>query len=204
MVKIMEQYLDYMISHYGYFGIFGALVLGIVGLPIPDETLLTYAGYSVYEGELNYILTVLIAFLGSATGITLSYGIGYKLGLPFLKKLGPKIHITQERTDRTRKLFKKYGNALIFIGYFIPGVRHLTAYIAGISNLEFPKFMVFAYSGAFVWTLTFISLGHELGERWGIVKEYMHRYSTYFLIPCLAAVIAIVALRYIKKGKATS
>ena len=37
------------ISHYGYFGLFSLLMLGIVGLPVPDETLLTFAGYLVVE-----------------------------------------------------------------------------------------------------------------------------------------------------------
>lgn len=200
----MEQYLDYIISHYGYFGIFGALSLGIVGLPIPDETLLTYAGYSAFKGDLNYVLTAVIAFLGSVTGITLSYGIGNKLGLPFLKKFGPKIHINEERIDRTQNMFKKYGNFLLFIGYFIPGVRHLTAYIAGISGLNIRKFMAFAYSGALVWVLTFISLGHELGKRWVLVREYVHRYNLYLLIACIAIIIVFVGYKYFKQNKVTS
>jgi len=32
------------IAHYDYVGIFGLLKLGIVGLPIPDETLLLFTG----------------------------------------------------------------------------------------------------------------------------------------------------------------
>jgi membrane protein DedA with SNARE-associated domain len=40
----MEQHIDFLIGHYGYFGIIIALVGGIVGLPLPDEVLLTYVG----------------------------------------------------------------------------------------------------------------------------------------------------------------
>jgi membrane protein DedA with SNARE-associated domain len=39
----------YWIRHYGYWGIFSSLLLGIVGVPIPDEWLLTFAGYLVYK-----------------------------------------------------------------------------------------------------------------------------------------------------------
>ena len=54
-------------------GDFFLLVLGIVGLPVPDETLLTFSGYLVYQGHLSLPLTFLSGFAGSACGITLSY-----------------------------------------------------------------------------------------------------------------------------------
>lgn len=197
----MEQHLNDIISHYGYFGIFGALVLGIVGLPIPDEMLLTYAGYCAFKGDLNFALASLVAFLGSATGITISYSIGHRLGLPFLMKFGPKIRITESRIKRVQDFTNKYGNFFLFIGYFLPGIRHLTAYMAGISKLNLRKFMLVAYSGAFVWVMTFIFLGHELGKRWGIIRVYIHRYSFYLLIICIIVVLAFFASKFIKKSK---
>lgn len=62
---------------------------------------------------------------------------------------------------------------MLIIGYFIPGVRHLTAYLAGISRIDFQKFMIFAYSGALLWSITFISLGYELGEDAGFWSKSM-------------------------------
>ena len=41
------------ISTYGYAGIFFALVLGIVGLPIPDETVMVFCGYLISTGRLH-------------------------------------------------------------------------------------------------------------------------------------------------------
>ncbi|MBA2251795.1 MAG: DedA family protein, partial [Nitrospirales bacterium] len=38
------------IADYGYVAIFGLLVLGIVGLPVPDEALLTFVGYLSFQG----------------------------------------------------------------------------------------------------------------------------------------------------------
>ncbi|MFD1177042.1 DedA family protein [Paenibacillus puldeungensis] len=200
----MKPYLDYLICHYGYVGLFGALALGIVGLPIPDETLLAYAGYSVYQGEMNFLLTIVVAFLGSMTGITLSYVIGFKLGYPFLKKFGPKSWTEEGKIDRIHQLFVKYGSTLLFFGYFIPGIRHLTAYVAGISNIGLRKFMLFAYLGALVWSATFISIGRELGNRWYIVKIFIHRYSAYLVIAGVIALIGYGAYRYIKKARANA
>ena len=56
--------------HYGYMGIFGVLVLGIIGLPIPDEVLMTFAGYLIWKGQLHYLPTVLTSILGSFLGMS--------------------------------------------------------------------------------------------------------------------------------------
>ncbi|WP_458411928.1 DedA family protein [Schinkia sp. CFF1] len=175
------QQINFLIEHFGYLGIIVVLIGGIVGLPIPDEILLTYVGYNVFQGNLNFILSLLSAFSGAIGGISLSYYIGYRFGLPLLKKFGPKFHITESKIDLTKNLFQKVGPTVLFIGYFIPGVRHLAAYIAAINNYPFRKFIVYAYSGAFIWAFTFITLGRILGENWGQVETYVTKYSFYLI-----------------------
>lgn len=184
------QHIDFLIEHFGYFGIIVVLIGGIVGLPIPDEVLLTYVGYNVFQGKLIYILSLLSAFLGAAGGISLSYYIGYKFGLPLLTKFGPKFHITDQNINFTKNLFKKIGPPLLLIGYFIPGVRHLVAYIAAINKFPFRKFLVYAYIGAFIWIFTFITLGTKLGQNWNQVEFYVSKYSLYLMF-CLLIILLI-------------
>jgi membrane protein DedA with SNARE-associated domain len=54
--------------------------------------------------------TILAAFLGSCSGITVSYLIGRIPGLALLKKYGKYIHFTEERVDRIISGSKKWGN----------------------------------------------------------------------------------------------
>lgn len=176
------QLLNHLIVHYGYLGIIMALVGGILGLPIPDEVLLTFVGYNIFQGKMAYLPAIFCAFAGACGGISLSYLLGLKLGLPFLQRFGPKFHMTAERVERTKTLFEKFGPFLLFIGYFIPGVRHLTAYLSGINSYSYRKFALFAYTGAFTWCFTFITLGKVLGENWHIVATYLSRYSIYLLL----------------------
>jgi len=75
-----ETILRWVIE-YGAVGIFSLLALGIIGAPIPDEGVLAFAGYLVFEGKLQLFPIVAAAFLGSAAGITLSYGLGRTLGI---------------------------------------------------------------------------------------------------------------------------
>lgn len=166
-----------LLEHFGYFGIILALIGGIIGLPVPDEMLLTYVGFNVYQGKLSYFLSLLSAFTGAIGGISFSYLLGIKLGLPFLRKYGPKIHINEQKINRSKKSFNKIGPFLLLIGYFIPGIRHVTAYVAGINNYSFKKFALFAYSGAIIWGFLFITLGRVLGKNWHMVEHYFSKFS---------------------------
>lgn len=64
--------------------------------------------------------------------------------------------------------------------------------------------MLLAYTGAFVWSITFIALGNDLGERWYLVMEYVHRYSTYLLLACVAIAVGIFIYLNYSKARATS
>jgi membrane protein DedA with SNARE-associated domain len=177
----VEHYLHYFIDHFGYIGIMVVLMLGIVGMPIPDELLLTYIGYRISTGSMSYPISFVFGFIGAIAGIFISYYLGVKLGLPFLQKIGPKIHITEKRIEQTKALFAKLGPSVLFICYFIPGIRHLAAFLAGFNAYDRKKFMLYAYSGAFVWVFTFLTIGNYLGKNWIIIKQYMDEYRTFFM-----------------------
>ena len=121
------ELVQYWISNYGYVGIFSLLVLGIVGLPVPDETLLTVAGYLVYRGTLQAVPTAIAALAGTVCGITLSYVLGLTTGYYLLHKYGPRMRITQAKVDRVHAWFKRLGGLTLTFGYYVPAVRHLTA-----------------------------------------------------------------------------
>lgn len=154
-----------------------ALMGGMIGLPLPDEVLLTYVGYQVYQENMGLLPSLIASFIGGAIGVSFSYFLGVKLGLPFLHKHGSKIHLPPERVERIRGHFTKYGSGLLVIGFFIPGVRHVTAYLAGINEYSFRRFAFYAYTGALIWISTFIILGRMLGKEWHRVHEYMAKSS---------------------------
>jgi membrane protein DedA with SNARE-associated domain len=196
--------IAHWISQYGYFGIFSLLVLGIVGLPVPDEWLLTFAGFLVYKHKLLLVPTFAAALLGSTCGITISYGIGRSLGFYLVIKYGPAFHITQERLDRAHKWFERVGTWSLMIGYFLPGVRHLTAVVAGASKLRPLVFGVFAYTGALFWVSSFISIGYFFGDKWSRVLEQIENNLGTIIWIALGLLAIYLFLRYrSKKTKPT-
>ena len=79
------------------------MALGIIGIPIPDESILTLAGYLVFQKDLMLIPTILSSFLGSITGISISFFLGHTLGIKALNKGGSLLHITENHLDKTKK-----------------------------------------------------------------------------------------------------
>lgn len=188
----MEQQVLHWITQYGYLAIFFLLVFGIIGLPIPDETLLTFTGYLVYRGNLSLPLAFATAVAGSASGITISYALGRSFGLAVLHRYGKYLHLTPERLARAHAWFERIGHWALTVGYFIPGVRHLTAYAAGISEVAPHQFALFAYSGSILWVSTFLSLGYFLGERWEAVQKNVDHY-----LVGISVAIAILLVAYL-------
>jgi membrane protein DedA with SNARE-associated domain len=167
----VEQNVLAWISQYSYLAIFVLLAFGIVGLPVPDETLLTFTGYLIYKSHLSPPMAFATALGGSASGITISYSLGRTFGMPLLHRFGKYVHVTPERLERAHQWFERAGHWALTFGYFIPGVRHLTAYAAGMSGLAPHTFAIFAYLGASLWVGTFLSLGYFLGDRWQTVQQ---------------------------------
>jgi len=187
------------ISQYGYPALFGLLVLGIVGLPVPDETLLTFCGYLIYTHRLNFGLAYLAGFLGSLCGISISYYLGRRFGRLALTRFGKYVHLTPERVTKVEQQFDRFGAGLLTAGYFVPGVRHFTAVVAGMSGLPLRRFALFAYFGAALWIGAFLTLGYVVGERWEHTTEVLHRYLLIATGVIAVILLLVWLLRYNKK-----
>ena len=170
---------------------FVLLAIGVVGLPVPDETLLGLAGVLIARGRLHPLTAAAAAIGGAMTGITLSYGLGRLAGLPLLLGYGRRLHVDTAVIIRVRAWFDRAGKWLLVGGYFIPGVRHVTAIVAGASKLSVGTFMAFAYAGAALWASCFLLLGYVVGDRWrGLLADLHH----HLLVACL--VVAALAGAY--------
>ncbi len=160
----MHGLSEWGISH-GYLGLFVVLAVGVV-VPLPEDTTLLFAGCLVSSGKLTAFPTWLAATLGCMTGITVSYSIGRVAGLQVVNRFGHYVGITPERLEKTTDWFHRVGKWGLALGYFVPGVRHLTALIAGSSKVGYPIFILFAGAGSLIWSSFFLAMGYFLKDRW--------------------------------------
>lgn len=192
------DFITTYIDQYGYLVLFLTLLLELLALPLPGEVVMSYTGYLVYQGHLNWFLSIVIAGIGSSIGMTISYWLGFKLGSPFFEKHGQRFHLGPERLKKASDWFTSYGNKVIFFAYYIPGIRHITGYFSGITQIPFRTFGFFAYGGAFLWVSVFISLGKILGPQW---DQFHATVKKYLVILSIFAVIVLGMIYVIRKYK---
>ncbi|MGH9665886.1 MAG: DedA family protein, partial [Bryobacteraceae bacterium] len=197
---LLMDHVFQFVSTYGYVGLYLMLMLGIVGLPIPDETLLVFSGYLISKGTLQPVPTLLTALSGSATGITVSYVLGRTLGLGVIHRFGKYLHVTDARLAMVHRWFDRTGHWALVAGYFIAGVRHLTAILAGTSKLSYRSFALFAYGGALIWASLFLSIGYFFGEKWREIADLMEHYLLWISVAVLT-LAAIYLLIWYRRRK---
>jgi membrane protein DedA with SNARE-associated domain len=106
------------------------------------------------------------------------------------------LHLEAEKLAHVHAWYDCKGKYALLFGYYVPGVRHLAAYVAGSSKLPFPIFAPYAYTGGLLWSGTFITMGFFLGDEWHRMSDDIHRYlviGVSFVLICL--VVGFIAMR---------
>jgi membrane protein DedA with SNARE-associated domain len=193
--------LSMWLIHYGSFGIFILLALGIIALPVPEETLLVISGILIRTGSLQTYPTLFSAYGGSICGITVSYILGKTVGHRITQKI-KNWQTAKQHLDKAHQWFDRFGKWALFIGYFIPGVRHFTGLFAGVTDLNYRSFALFAYCGAVLWVSLFISVGYFFGNYGMLFYEHVEsNIESFALLGCLI-LLGIGIYYYMRKAKA--
>jgi membrane protein DedA with SNARE-associated domain len=190
---VLERQLVAWLAGYGAPLLFFAQVFGIFGLPIPDELLLAVAGALVRKGMLRGSSIATAAVAGCLSGITLSYAMGRLVDAAVLHA---RFRRHQAAIDRAQEWFRRFEGWLLAFGYFIPGVRHVTAIVAGSSSLDYRGFALYAYPGGALWCAVFLLLGYYAGDRWQEVAHSARSHAAVgaAIVACIGAAYALIRL----------
>ncbi|MDQ0199034.1 VTT domain-containing protein [Neobacillus ginsengisoli] len=192
------SHLIALFEQHSYLILFIGIFLELMALPISGEVLMSYAGYFVFQGKMNYILALVTVLLSGGAGITVTYWIGKAGGYKLIEKYGKYIHLGPERYKKIAVWFERSGSKLLVFAYFIPGIRHFTGYISGISRMPFRKFIIPAFTGSFLWGFCFITLGKVLGPRWEAFHQAASKYFIIFIIVFVVLLAGFLAYRFYK------
>ncbi len=188
-----------LLAHYGYFGLFALLALGIVGVPVPDETLITAAGFLLQRGTLKPVPVLIAALAGTLCGITCSYLIGRTAGQRVLGWALARLHLDAQQLERFQRWYEKRGHWTLILGYFVPGLRHVVAIGAGAARLSWRTFALFAYTGALLWVTTFLAAGYLFGDEWERTRSRVH-IAIIGVCLGLVATLVVAGLRHRNRG----
>lgn len=145
---------------------------GVVITPfLPGDSLLFVSGSIAAQplSALNIILLFLLLMLASTLGNQLNYLIGRFTGGRLLQFKRIKV-INKKHLQRTEQFYGKYGGLTIIIARFLPIIRTLAPFVAGMASMGYYQFFIYNIIGAILWIGGLLTFGYYFGSL-TIVKE---------------------------------
>jgi membrane protein DedA with SNARE-associated domain len=159
--RLTEQ----LIGQLGYLGIALVLILGGLGLPIPEEAPIILAAVLSRNGKLHGPLALLSCLAGVLIGDLVVYFLGFFYGekvlsLPLTRRL-----LTRQREAQIKGYFHRHGFKILVSGRFVPGFRTAAYLTAGILKLPTLKLILTDLVAASLTTLLMFALGYAFADQ---------------------------------------
>lgn len=189
-----------IVASLGYTGLFVLIVLESTMVPVPSLLVMPFAGYLASRGDFSLPAILAINSAGALTGSLLSYWLGAAGGKPLLLKYGKYVFVRAKDIEKTEQYFARHGGKTIFIGRFLPVVRHLISIPAGIARMPLAPFLGLTFAGATLWGGGLMILGYELGSRWEAVATKAKRVDLVIAVGVVLVLLAI-AIRFMLRRR---
>jgi len=195
----LDVHLDELVANYGIW-IYAILFLivfcetGLVVLPLlPGDSLLFAAGAVAASGRLDILGLCVLLITAAILGNAVNYWVGRLAGTELQQRF-PRL-IKQQYLDRTRAYFERYGGKTVIIARFVPIVRTVAPFAAGVGQMTHLRYQLYNVTGSVLWVLLLVPAGYFFANV-PIVKE---NFSTVIIgiiiISILPAVIEFVRER---------
>ncbi len=187
LFAVIAGFIVSTIKTFGYGGVVFLMAVESACIPLPSEIILPFAGYLVFMHQLQLLPVGIAGAFGCVIGSVIAYAIGAYGGRPLIEKYGKYVLISRHDLDMADRWFNRYGATIVFTGRLLPVVRTFISLPAGISRMNFFKFIVYTFIGSFIWSLLITWIGLKLGQQWDTLGPYFHRFDDVILIVGIAA-----------------
>ena len=192
MLQDFAKAVQDLVLSLGYPGLFLLIVLESTMVPIPSLLVMPFAGFLASRGDFSLPVILVINSAGALVGSSLSYWLGAAGGKPLLLRYGKYMFIRPKDIEKTEAYFAKHGGKTIFIGRFLPVVRHLISIPAGIARMPLPQFLTLTFLGASIWGGGLMILGYQLGSNWESIAGKAKRVDLVIAGLIVLAIVAVV------------
>lgn len=194
-----------LLSNLNYGTVFFLMLLESTVIPVPSELVVAPAAYHAAAGNLDVWMVILMATIGADCGASINYLAGYYLGRPVIyrfanSKWGRMCLLNQQKVEHSERYFNDHGLVATITGRLIPGIRHLISIPAGLSKMNYWKFLLYTTVGAGCWHAILAGLGwylHVVVPEAQLNDKIME-YGEYIKI-VIVALVAVVALYFAVK-----
>ncbi len=182
LFSVIAGFIIYIISTFGYFGVFICMAIESACIPLPSEIIIPFSGFLAYTGRFNILLITIFGALGDLTGAILAYCAGYYGGRSLVEKYGKYLLISKKDMELSDKSFIIFGDIMIFFSRMLPVVRTYISFPAGVSKMRFAHFCVYTFTGSLIWCFLLSIAGLKLGENWTLIRMYFEKFDILILI----------------------
>ncbi|MEK7092243.1 MAG: DedA family protein [Patescibacteria group bacterium] len=193
MLELFSGYIIHLISATGYAGIFLLMAIESALIPVPSEITMTFAGYLVYQGELNFFLVVLAGAIGNLIGSLAIYWLGYYLEetviITWIEKYGKYVLISKHEYLTSVAWIKKYGSGVAFFSRLLPGIRTFISLPAGLAEMNMFKFCIYTFIGSFIWSALLTYIGVYFGKEWNSLHSLFTKFEVGIVIVMILGVL---------------
>jgi membrane-associated protein len=151
----------------GYAVLFGLVFLEtglLVGIVVPGDSLLFTVGVVAGAGQLNIFVVNAVLMLGAMLGDSTGYLLGRQTG-PRIFTRKDSLVFKQEYVARTKAFYERYGGKAILFARFLPIVRSFAAFMAGVGQMPYLRFLPFSVCGGIGSVFLLTMLGYVLGKK---------------------------------------
>lgn len=160
------QQIFQFLSHYGY-----AIMLPLMIIEGPIVTII--ASMLASLGAFNIFVVLILSIIGDMGGDIILYGLGYKFGMGFVRRVGKYMGITESLVLKMEKYFERHGGKTIFAVKSTTGLCWATFTAAGIVKMDFKKFVKYSFLGGIIWSGFLVVMGYFYGYLWREIQVYI-------------------------------
>jgi membrane-associated protein len=175
--KLLIALLGTLLSGWlGYAALFSVVFAEtglLVGFFLPGDSFLFTIGAVAGAGALNIVHVNLVLMAAAMLGDSTGYLLGRNTGPRIFSRPDSRF-FKQEYITRTQRYYDRYGGKTILLARFVPVVRTFSAFVAGLSQMPYRRFLPYSICGGVGWVFLMTMLGYELGSiAW--VRRYFDR-----------------------------
>lgn len=134
--------LDGLLVHFGYLALFGLLLAGGVGIPVPEELIQLSAGYLARRGIFAFWPAAAVTWLGLVGGDLLLFRLGRAHGPRLLDAPRVARVLTQRRRAFVERHFARHAVLTIMAARHASGLRLPVFALAGASGVRTRTFLL--------------------------------------------------------------
>jgi len=182
---------------------FLVLILCGLGLPLPEDIVLIFSGFIIYNGYGSLWAGIALGYLGIIIGDSIIYFLGKKSGIKILKNKFFSKFLTKERIKKAKQFTKEHGKKTIFIGRFLPGLRTALFFSCGLLKFKYRTFFIIDSLAAILSAPIFVILGYLFGDKIDYLIHMVKQIDRIVIIILICVVFFIYLLKkfYNKQSK---